>query len=339
MMRRPSARLAFLCLGGVFVLAAVLEVSLGPMSIPPWRLVSDTWAYFHGVRSGEAVVMGAIRWPRLLVAVLVGAGLAGTGAVLQAVFRNSMADPAVIGLSSGASLGAVVMIQMGLAKLSLWSTPVAAFVSGLLVVYLIYRLATIQGRTAIHALLLAGVAVSSFCSAMVMLLMSLAPLETMQQMLFWLMGGLDGMTWTSVWMVMVFVIGGLFIYLWQADTLDILSLGEEQAEGLGVRLQATKQLLFATAALVVGACVSVSGVISFVGLIVPHLLRLWVGPRHRLLVPAAAIGGAALLALSDLIGRMALQPVELNVGIVTSCLGAPFFLYLLRRQYRAFERG
>ncbi|WP_067928992.1 FecCD family ABC transporter permease [Alicyclobacillus shizuokensis] len=338
-MTRVSALLVLCSLAVALAVAAALEVSIGPMMIPAGRLIPDTWAYLHGARSGDAVVMGAIRWPRALAAVLVGAGLAATGAVLQAVFRNSMADPAVIGVSSGASLGAVLTIQTGLAQLNAWSTPVGAFVTGLLVVYVIYRLATLQGKTAIHALLLAGVAVGSFSSAMVTLLLSLAPLETMQQMLFWLMGGLDGTTWMNVWMILVFVAGGFVVYLWHAHALDILSLGEEQAEGLGVPLQRTKQVLFATSALVVGACVSVSGVIAFVGLIVPHLVRMWVGPRHRLLLPASAMGGGILLALADVLARMVLQPVELNVGVVTSCLGAPFFLYLLRRHYQAFERG
>ncbi|MCL6631916.1 MAG: iron ABC transporter permease [Alicyclobacillus herbarius] len=338
-MRHPSTRLALCALAAALVIATAMEVSIGPMSIPVAKLIPDTLAYLHGVRSGDAVVMGAIRWPRALVAILVGAGLASTGAVLQAVFRNSMADPAVIGVSSGASLGAVLTIQVGLAKLNVWATPVGAFLSGLVVVYVIYRLATLQGRTAIYALLLAGVAVSSFCSAMVMLLLSLVPLQTMQEMMFWLMGGLDGTTWTSVWMVLVFVFAGLAVYGWQAQALDILSIGEEQAEGLGVPIQTIKQILFAMSALVVGACVSVSGVIAFVGLIVPHLIRMWVGPRHRVLLPASALGGGILLALADLLGRMALQPVELNVGVVTSCLGAPFFLYLLRRHYKAFERG
>jgi iron complex transport system permease protein len=316
-----------------------LEISLGPLKISITKLLPETWSYFHGSRTTEAVVLGAVRWPRLLTAAAVGAGLAGTGAVLQAIFRNPLADPAIIGVSSGASLGAVITIQTGLSHLNQTNTPLGAFVCGLLVVYLIYKLSSRQGRTSIYTLLLAGVAISSFCGALVTLLLSLAPLATMKEMLFWLIGGLDGIAWKSVGTVLAVVCIGLFIYIRQAHALDIISIGEEQAEGVGVRLQRTKQIIFATSAFVVGACVSVSGVIGFVGLIVPHLLRFWTGPKHRYLIPASAIGGAALLSLCDLFARMVFLPVELNVGVVTSCLGAPFFLYLLRKQEIRFDQG
>ncbi|MBX5437503.1 MAG: iron ABC transporter permease [Alicyclobacillaceae bacterium] len=315
------------------------EVSVGPMNIPLSRLLSATWAYWHGSRTADAVVLGAIRWPRLLVAAFAGAGLASTGAVLQALFRNPMADPAIIGVSGGGSLGAVFMIQIGAQAVSPWLVPFGAFAAGLAAVLVVYRLATVDGRTAIHSLLLSGVAVASLCSAVVTLLLSLAPLETMQQIMFWLMGGLDGSTWSHVLVVAVFVLFALIVYESQAHALDILSLGEEQAEGVGVNPQRVKQVTLVTAALAVGSCVSVTGVIGFVGLIVPHLMRLWMGPSQRLLIPASALGGAALVTAADIVARMALAPVELNIGVVTSCLGAPFFLYLLRRQYHREVQG
>lgn len=323
---------SFLFLIAILIISAALEVSLGPMRIPISKLLIETWGYFHNSHTTEAVVIGAVRLPRLFAAMAVGGGLAGTGAVLQALFRNPMADPAIIGVSSGASLGAVVMIQTGLSRFNLWCTPLGAFVSGVLVVYLIYTLSSRQGKTSMYSLLLAGVAFSSFCSAMVTILLSLAPLETMQKMLFWLIGGLDGITWNQVGVVSFLVLVGILIFASQAYALDIVTIGEEQAEGVGVSLQRIKKLLLATSAFVVGACVSISGVIGFVGLIVPHLLRFWFGANHRYLIPASAIGGAALLTLCDLVARMIFLPVELNVGVVTSCLGAPFFLYLLRKQ-------
>ncbi|MCL6599134.1 MAG: iron ABC transporter permease [Alicyclobacillus macrosporangiidus] len=329
----------FLFLSVTLCIAAALELSLGPMTIPITRIPSAVWSYLHGARGTDEVVMGAIRLPRLLVAMLVGAGLASTGAVLQAIFRNPMADPSIIGVSSGGSLGAVLTIQFGLAQVSQWYTPLGAFASGLVVVFVVYRLSTTWGRTSIYSLLLSGVAINSFCSAIVTLVLSLAPLQTMQQMMFWLMGGLDGITWSEFLILAGLVTSGLVIYLFQAHALDLISIGEEQAEGVGVSLQHTKQITLATSAFVVGACVSATGVIGFVGLIVPHLLRLWIGPRHRNLIPASAMGGAVLMLLSDLVARMALLPVELNVGIVTSCLGAPFFLFLLRRQESRSHRG
>lgn len=333
---RSSAGL--LILVGLFCVSAILEVSLGSLRIPFDHILPDTWAYFHGGRSPEAVVIGAIRWPRFWVAAFVGAGLATTGAVLQAVFRNSMADPAIIGVSSGAALGAVAVISLGWASTSQWLTPLGAFATGLATVFIVYRLGTIGGRTAVHSLLLSGVAVSSFSSAVVMLLMSLTPYQTALQMMFWLMGGLDGSSWGEAGLVGSMVVVGLIVYLSQARALDILSVGEEQAEGVGVHLQAVKQVVLLVATFVVGACVSVSGVIGFVGLIVPHLMRLWMGPVHRVLIPASALGGATLLMVADIIARMALSPSELNIGIVTSCLGAPFFLFLLRRHYAGGKR-
>lgn len=337
--RRRSPALALWVLAAVMVAAALAEFAIGPVGISPAAAIPQLIAYFHGARSADAVVMGAIRLPRMLAAVLVGAGLAGTGAALQAVFRNPMADPGIIGVASGGSLGAVIVIQSGLAARSIWWTPAGAFATGLGAVFVIYRIATVGGRTAIYSLLLAGVAVGAFASAVVSFIMSMAPLETMQQMLFWLMGGLDGVTWSNVLLLAVFTLAGLAVFALCADALDILSLGEDQAEAVGVHLQRLKQVVFLTAAFVVGACVSVSGVIAFVGLIVPHLMRIYVGPRHRVLLPASAMGGAALVLLSDLVARMALSPIEVNVGIVTASLGAPFFLYLLRRRDTQFERG
>lgn len=338
-MRRRSPARTLTMLGFLFVAAALAEVAIGPMGIRPGQAVISLWQYLRGNHSADAVVMGAIRLPRMVAGAMVGAGLASTGAALQAVFRNPMADPGIIGVASGGSLGAVAVIQSGLAAENFWWTPAGAFVTGLAAVFVIYRIATVGGRTAIYSLLLAGVAVSSFCGAIVSLIMSLTPLQTMQQMLFWLMGGLDGITWSSVAMVSGFCVAGFIVYLLLADGLDILSLGEDQAEAVGVHLQRIKQVTFLTAAFVVGACVSVSGVIAFVGLIVPHLMRLLVGPRHRLLLPASAVGGAVLVLMSDLIARMVLLPRELNVGIVTASLGAPFFLFLLRSRATEYGRG
>lgn len=334
MKRYPPASV-FLLLAILLIVTAAVEVSVGPMWLPPGRILPDLVAYWHGARSPDAVVMGAIRLPRVCVAGLVGAGLATTGAALQAVFRNPMADPGVIGVSSGGSLGAVATIQAGGAALSPWMVPFSAFASGLLTVFIIYRAAMVRGRTTVYSLLLVGVAMSALCGAVIDLLLSLAPLQTMQQAMFWLMGGLDGSTWTQVLIVGTFVVPGGLLFFLGAHTLDLLSLGEEQAEGVGVPVERSKRRLLAVAAFVTGACVSASGVIGFVGLIVPHLLRLVLGPRHRVLIPACAMGGAILLVGADIVARVALMPQEINVGIVTSCLGVPFFLFLLRRQQQS----
>lgn len=338
-MRRVSPGIALSILIAMLVVVAAVELSVGPMNIPVVQVIPDSWAYFHGGTSPGAVVMGAIRLPRLCVAILVGMGLAASGTALQAIFRNPMADPSVIGVSSGGSLGAILAIATGLASRGLWYTPLAAFVCGLIAMFVVYRLGTIGGRTAIHSLLLSGVAIGSFCSAVVTLFLSLQPSETMQQMLFWLMGGLDGSSWFTAGLLLAVVLLVLLVYSLHARAMDIVSLGEEQAQGVGVNLQRVKQAVLVAAALLVGTCVSITGVIGFVGLIIPHLLRLWIGPGHRLLIPASALGGATLLVAADIVARMAVSPIELNIGVVTSLLGVPFFLYLLRKQYAVVRGG
>ncbi|WP_035485250.1 FecCD family ABC transporter permease [Alicyclobacillus contaminans] len=338
-MRTVRRRLVFLSLLAVLLAGAVLSLCTGPVAVPFSKIPVDLLAYIHGGGGTDAVVLGAIRLPRLVLAALTGAGLAMAGVALQAIFQNPMADPSVIGVTGGASLGAVVMVQTGLIHFGLWVAPAVSFTCGLAAVLCVYRLATIRGRTSVSSLLLSGVALSSLCSAVVSLLLSTVPLQTMQQMMFWLMGGLDGCTWPQIGLLTVVVVAGWCIFFLQAPALDVLSLGEEQAEGVGVPLEWTKRWTLWTAALVVGTCVSMTGSIGFVGLIVPHILRLVLGPLHRSLLLAAAIGGAALLVWSDLGARFILYPIELNVGIVTSCLGAPFFLFLLRRRQGQRMRG
>ncbi|WP_062309054.1 FecCD family ABC transporter permease [Alicyclobacillus sendaiensis] len=319
--------------------SAALEIGLGPVSIPFWQIPGDTWAYFAGHRALDAVVVGAIRWPRLAVAVLAGSALALSGTVLQAILRNPMADPGVIGVSSGGALGAVIAVATGLSARSVAATPLLAFASGLAVAAVIYRLATSARRTDVYRLLLAGVALSSLCSAVITAILDLSPLEEMQQMMFWLFGGLDGSNWTEAAMLAGVNAVALTAFLRLSFAYDILTTGEEHAEAVGVDVERIKRASLAVAALIVSVAVSTTGVISFVGLIVPHILRRLIGANHRPLLAASALGGGVLLTLSDLVGRTVVQPAELNVGIVTSCLGVPFFLYLLYRQRRGRDIG
>ncbi|GMA60138.1 iron ABC transporter permease [Alicyclobacillus fastidiosus] len=323
------------------VLAVVLEMSIGPMAVPIRKIIPDTFAYLmgQGEHNTDALVVGAIRWPRLIVALLVGAGLAVCGTVLQAVFKNPMSDPGVIGVSSGGALGAVLTIRLGIGAASVWTTPIGAFVVGLAVVMAIYRLSTVGRRTNLYALLLAGVAMSSLCSSVITALLDLAPLQVMQQMLFWLFGGLDGSNWSEVLLLAIVDAICITVFALIAWSYDIMLTGEEHAQGVGVPVQRMKQVTLGLCALLVGVCVSTTGVISFVGLIVPHVLRHFLGSKHRVLIPAAALGGGILLALSDLVARTIFAPVELSVGIVTSFLGAPFFLYLLFQRQRKWQRG
>ncbi len=333
-MRRMSVLWLVMILVVLLLVVTVVEIAVGPLGIAITKILPDAIAYFRGTTSVDAVVMGAVRLPRVVVAAFVGVGLASAGVALQAVFRNPMADPGVIGVSSGGSLGAVIVIAMGLSGLSIWVVPLAAFTTGLITVFVIYALATYRGYTSIYALLLSGVAIGSLAGAVVDLLLSLEPLQTMQQALFWLMGGLDGSTWSSAGIVASFSTIGLLFFMMEAPTLDLLSLGDEQAISVGVHVEAHKRLVLVFSALVVGSCISVSGAIGFVGLIVPHVMRLLIGPSHRFLLLTSALGGAILLIFSDILARTVLMPSEINIGIVTSVLGVPFFLMLLRHQQK-----
>ncbi len=333
-MRRMSVLWLVMILVVLLLVVTVVEIAVGPLGIAITKILPDAIAYFRGTTSVDAVVMGAVRLPRVVVAAFVGVGLASAGVALQAVFRNPMADPGVIGVSSGGSLGAVIVIAMGLSGLSIWVVPLAAFTTGLITVFVIYALATYRGYTSIYALLLSGVAIGSLAGAVVDLLLSLEPLQTMQQALFWLMGGLDGSTWSSAGIVAGFSTLGLLFFMMEAPTLDLLSLGDEQAISVGVHVEAHKRLVLVFSALVVGSCISVSGAIGFVGLIVPHVMRLLIGPSHRFLLLTSALGGAILLIFSDILARTVLMPSEINIGIVTSVLGVPFFLMLLRHQQK-----
>jgi len=273
-----------------------------------------------------------LRLPRVVIAGAVGTGLAVAGCVLQGVFRNPMADPGVLGVSAGAGLGAVIAIYAGLGVRSLWSLPGIAFAGALLTAATVYGLATRAGRTPVLTLLLAGIAVGSLLTSAIGLVMILAHEVQIQTMLLWLMGGFDGETWQQVAVAVPVILAGSAASLLFARELNILATGEESARGVGVPVEWTKRALLALCALVTAAGVSVSGTIGFVGLLVPHMLRLIVGPDHRGLLPASAVGGAAFLILADLGARLVIRPAEISVGVITSFLGVPFFLYLLRRQ-------
>ncbi|MGQ7843660.1 FecCD family ABC transporter permease [Granulosicoccus sp. 3-233] len=288
--------------------------------------------------STHVAVVQSIRLPRVLMGVLVGASLAMCGAALQGLFRNPLADPALVGVSSGAALGAVSVIVLsgsvlqGLARFAgAWLLPLAAFVGGVCVTLLVYRLAHRGGRTAVTTLLLAGIAVGSLSSAVTGLLTYMADDFQLRTLTFWSMGSLGGATWSKLGAASILMLLALVLIPTQARALNALLLGESEAMHLGFDLERVKRCLILLIALAVGAAVSVSGIIGFVGLVTPHLIRLAVGPDHRLLLPASALLGASLLVLADLFARTIVAPSELPIGIVTALVGGPFFLWLLVR--------
>jgi iron complex transport system permease protein len=300
------------------------------------KLAPAGWIDTAGVTRADEAIVWLIRLPRVLVAVVVGAALATAGALMQGLFRNPLAEPSLTGVGPGAVLGAVVVFVTGWSTVSVVALPIAAIVSALLALFLVYAIATRGGATPITTLLLAGIAVGSFLSAIASMLISLNIVnwQVAQEIVFWMMGGLDARSWAHVWLSAPFVILGLAAALLQARTLDLLLLGEESAAALGVDVEAAKRLLVTTAALLTGASVAVAGMVGFVGLVVPHAVRMLLGPTHRTLLPASAIGGAAFLVLCDLIARTVRPPAEIRLGVVTAICGAPFFLVLLLRRLR-----
>jgi iron complex transport system permease protein len=336
--RRRRAVLAILV--GLLATSVLIGVGVGTVAVSPWdtiRLIGwklGVAGYPAGVPGSTAVILFELRIPRVLLGAMVGAALAASGAVFQALFRNPMADPAIMGVSSGAALGAVSMILVGGGVLgSGLAVPVAAFLGGLAVAFLVYRLARIGPAVQVATLLLAGIAVAAVVSAVISLTMSLAG-EQIRSIYFWLLGGLAGRGWDTLTAAVPLVALGMVLVLFSIRDLNAMALGEERAAQLGLEVERVKRTAMATGALLAGAAVSVAGVIGFVGLITPHILRLLLGADHRRLLPASLLGGATLMILADLAARTVLAPEEIPVGAVTALLGGPFFLYLLRRERR-----
>jgi iron complex transport system permease protein len=332
--RHPGGRLTLALLAG---LIAVMLVSIGIGAVPiPMSSIAGSLAAAVGVpvtvdETIQAIVV-QIRLPRIALAVIVGMALAASGTVFQGLFRNPMADPYIIGVSGGAALGATIAIVLGVAfsLAGLSAVTLLAFLGALAVTLLVYRLAWSRNDVVPEHLLLAGVAVGAFLAAVISAL-QFAFSGNIQQVVFWLMGGFSGRTWDHLWLALPYVIAGYALARYFARDLNLLLLGDETARSLGVSAASSRRWLIAAGALMAAAAVAVSGLIGFVGLVVPHLMRLITGPDHRRLLPAAALAGGIALLLADTVARTVLAPTEIPVGIVTAGLGAPFFLYLLRK--------
>ena len=307
----------WLGLGLVAAGALASAVLLGPAHVP-----------LAGVFSSD--IVRTLRLPRAILAFLVGGSLALSGAGLQALVRNPLADPFLLGLSGGAGLGAVAAIALHVA--SPWALPLAAFAGALGAVALVYRLGLVGGAALDpRILILAGVAVGAFTAAVTTAIVSLSDAAGLRNAFLWLWGGLSGASWDAVGLLALYALLPIAVLLAAARPLDLLALGEEPARYLGADVEALKRRVFLAASLLTAAVVAVSGVIGFVGLVVPHAVRALWGHRHRSLLPAAFLGGGALLALSDTVARVAVAPRELPVGIVTALVGVPAFAFLLRR--------
>lgn len=341
-MRRPRAvllGLAGLLLGSVVCATAVGSVLIPFQAVIAIFLNAMTGMATDGWMPAQATIVLHLRLPRVLLALVVGGALALGGAVLQGLFRNPMADPGIIGVSSGGAVGAVTAVASGLVLQYPWTLPLLAFLGASGATVAIYRLSTHHGRTPVATLLLAGLAVGAFLTALSSFVLTLAQnIFVLREMLFWLMGGLDGRGWTHLLLASgpVFL-GSLGLLLFARDLNVLAASGEEGARSLGVDMHRLKRWLLGLTALITGAVVSVSGIIGFVGLIVPHAVRLLAGPDHRLLLPASFLGGAIFLVWIDLLTRTVAPTEELRLGVVTAAVGAPFFIVLLQRHRQQGE--
>jgi len=328
----------------VLLLAVVGSVSLGSAQLSfnmVWKIIFSHLPFVPDMErewsKAAEVIVWNIRMPRIMMAILVGAALAMAGVAYQGVLRNPLADPYILGVSSGASLGAAsfILFGQGLAILGQWTLPLVAFVCGIGALFIVYRLAYIAGKVQIETLLLSGVVVQAFLGAGLSLIMSISG-EKMQQILYWLMGSLTLSDWSSGVAVAPYVIVGWFVIMLFTRELNLLALGEQKAHHLGMNVERTRLIVLLAASLTAGAAVAVSGVIGFVGLIVPHIMRTLVGSDHRVLLPVSAVAGAILLIAADTLARTIMDPQELPIGVITAFLGAPFFGYLLRKRRQRF---
>jgi iron complex transport system permease protein len=327
----------------MIVLAAFFTSGIGPLEVS-YKTILQLWLsplnaeWAAGVDDTMRYIVIHVRLARVVLALAVGGALALAGAVYQGVLLNPLADPFTLGVSTGAAFGASLAIIAGLGGihfLGISALPVAAFAGALVALYLVYVLGRLDGRIQVTTVVLAGIIVSTFLSACISLLKSLNE-DSVSTIVFWIMGSLSGKSWTHVLLVVPYLVLGGGVIIWYTRELDLLSLGDIQAQHLGVDVQRMRFCLLLASSLVTAAAVSVSGVIGFVGLVVPHLVRLAIGPQHRRLLPAVLLLGGFLVLISDTIARSLLTSgEELPVGVVTAILGGPFFCYLLlhRKKY------
>lgn len=329
-------------LGVVVVAGIILSSIVGQLAITPAEVVGSLLRAVgiqNGWASNDPIIestLWVVRFPRIVMGLAVGAALAVAGAVMQAIFGNPLAEPGVVGVSSGAALGAALAIVLGGAGVALftssWATAILAFLGGLGATLLVYVVSRSNGRTEVVTLLLTGIAINAFAGAGLAFLLFSANTASREQIVFWQLGSMNGSRWQEVGIVVAVSIVGLVIALIISRRLDLLALGERSARHLGINVEALRIGSIVLVALLTGVAVAFCGIIAFVGLVVPHIIRMAIGPSHRPLVLASAIGGGALLVVADLIARTVVPGADLPIGMLTSLIGGPFFFFLLYRQ-------
>ncbi len=310
------------------LIAILLSLAIGSVFISPkelWNVLTG-----HGTETFTAILW-KIRLPRTVLIALTGAALGGSGATYQGLFRNPLADPFLIGVASGAGLGAVIAmsIKWPYSFWGLMAIPMSAFIAALLTVFIVYSLARVGNTIPTTNLILAGVAFSSFATSLTSFLM-LRSTGEVRRALGWLLGGASQSGWTAILAIMPYLLIGISILIFSGHALNLLQFGDDQAQQLGLNVTRTKRILLTAASLATAAAVAFSGIIGFIGLIVPHLIRLWFGPDYRRLLPLSILGGATALLICDVVSRVIIAPQEIPVGIITALVGAPFFLWVLK---------
>lgn len=315
-----------ICLA-VLIGVGVLSLSVGSASIPFHKIIP---IFLNGVGTMEYSILFDVRWPRILMGFCIGGALSLAGVILQGVFRNPLVEPYTLGISGGAALGVCLNIVFKLHKvLGVLSMPIFGFFGAVVVIMLIYSLNIKKGVLKIQELLLTGVMLSFISSSLIMLIMSIVQTEDLHGIIFWIMGSLEQSNWFFIKLAVFISLGSLAASYFFAHDLNAFALGEEEARHLGVNTEMTKRVLFGLAAILVGFSVSISGIIGFVGLAVPHLMRLFVGRDHRILLISSFLGGGAFLIVCDTVSRTIISPMELPVGVITGLLGGSLFVYCL----------
>lgn len=327
----------FIALSLALTVSILISAGTGQLAIPPDEVLGSLlhrigidWLPLPSHPVGDETLW-SIRFPRVAMATLVGAGLAVAGLLMQAIFGNPLAEPGVIGISSGAAVGAGLAIVFGLTLFGEWTIAALAFVAGLVATFVVYAMSRADGKTEVVTLVLTGIAVNAIAGAAIALLVFAGDTQSREQIIFWQLGSLAGSRWSQVLLIAPIIAVGLIAAYIAARRLDLLSLGERNARHLGVNIEVLRISMICVVALLTGAAVAFAGIISFVGLVIPHLMRMILGPAHLPLVTASALGGALLLTLADFGSRTIVPMAEMPVGMLTSLVGGPFFFWLLRR--------
>jgi len=336
--------LAALIVGFIVTVIAALNIGYTPISFSEILTILAKQIPFTSIKSSsispvDSAIIIQIRLPRVLAGALVGAGLAAAGVIYQGIFRNPMADSYLLGASAGASVGytvAVLYVTSSLSLIGLGMTQVFAFIFALLTVFVVLNISRVGGKIPTTTLLLSGIVANIFLLA-IETVMQLRSGKVLSGIVDWLAGGFSDTVWTQFYAVMPIIIVGILLTYFFTRDLNVMSMGEETAQHLGVNTERTRQVLLAIASLITAAAVAISGVIGFVGLIIPHMTRLVIGPDHRILLPASTIVGAMFLVICDSVARIATGASELPVGVITALVGTPFFIYLLRRRKTSYS--